>query len=159
MVTVGSRLKEIRKLHRLNQTEFAKRLEITQGTYSGIEIGRETLTERTKKMICMEFGINEEWLSTGKGEIFKSMDLSHNGKELLEIFDKLDPEWKKQVISFAEERLKLQQFQEYQNTRKSIKDNLDKKYRDYAEKLGPGQEELKNRLLATIQDVEEKPDV
>ena len=110
MGNIQSRLKEIRKIYGLNQAEFAKRIEITQGTYSGIEIGREALTERNRKLICLEFGINEEWLLTGAGEMVKSGEISHEGKQLLKIFDKLEPEGQKEVQKYTEERLKLQEY-------------------------------------------------
>lgn len=110
METIESRLKEIRKIYGLNQAEFAKRIEITQGTYSGIEIGRETLTERNKKLICLEFGINEEWLLTGKGEMYLPKEISDEGKQLLKVFDKLQPEGQKEVKKYADERLELQEF-------------------------------------------------
>jgi transcriptional regulator with XRE-family HTH domain len=114
METIIDRLKEIRRISGLNQTDFGKRIEIKQGTYSGIERGEEKLTERNKKLICLEFGINEEWLLNGKGEMLKSGELTHEEKELLEVFDKLEPNGKKEVQKYIDERLELQIFKKDQ---------------------------------------------
>ena len=64
------RLKELRKALGVKQGEFAKRISTTQGHISDIENGRKSLSERTAKLICLEFNVNEEWLRTGKGEMF-----------------------------------------------------------------------------------------
>lgn len=64
------RLKELRKALGEKQGEFAKRISTTQGHISDIENGRKSLSERTAKLICLEFNVNEEWLRTGKGEMF-----------------------------------------------------------------------------------------
>ena len=49
------------------------------------------------------------------------------------------------------------QLQQYRETREAVKKHLDDFYKDYADRLGPEQEELKNKLLATIQGIEEDP--
>ena len=65
------RLKQLRQaLDNINQADFGKRIATTQGHISDIENGRKVLTERTAKLICSEFNVNEEWLMFGKGEMF-----------------------------------------------------------------------------------------
>ena len=114
MSEIGERLKILRNKIGLKQGEFAKRLEISQGLLSGIENGNESLSVRNIKLICLEFSVNEEWLLIGKGEMFLPMELTHEGKKLLEVFDKLEPEGQKQVQEYAEERLELQNFKKDQ---------------------------------------------
>lgn len=63
-----TRIKQIRKEHRLTQAEFGKRIGITDASCSLIESGRNNPSGQTIKAICREFGINEEWLRTGEGE-------------------------------------------------------------------------------------------
>jgi transcriptional regulator with XRE-family HTH domain len=110
MERIGERLKQIRKELDINQGEFAKRLEITQGTYSAIENDKEILTPRNLKLICLEFGVSEDWLLNGTGEMFKSKELTPDEKDLLGIYEKLEPEGRKQVRDYAAERLDLQEF-------------------------------------------------
>jgi transcriptional regulator with XRE-family HTH domain len=98
----------IRKKEDINQGEFAERIGLKQGSLSEIENGKEPLSERIKKLICLEFGINEDWLLTGKGEMLQPREISPEGKQLLKVFDKLEPEGKKEVKKYADERLELQ---------------------------------------------------
>jgi transcriptional regulator with XRE-family HTH domain len=108
MVRIGERVKHIRKSKGLNQDEFAKQIEISQSMLSGIESGREILTDRNVKLICLEFGVNMEWLKNGDGPIFNNLELTANEKELLEIYDKLIPETQKEIRDYAREKLELQ---------------------------------------------------
>lgn len=66
----SEKLKIIRRELDLKQGDFAERISTTQGHISDIENGRKMLSDRTIKLICLEFGINEEWLRNGHGEMF-----------------------------------------------------------------------------------------
>jgi len=68
---MNMRIKELRKSLNLNQTEFGKKLGITTTAVSKIEKKTNNLSEQNIKAICREFNVNEEWLRTGKGEMFK----------------------------------------------------------------------------------------
>lgn len=81
MNDIGFRIKSIRKEERLNQTEFANKLFISQSYLSGLEKNTLQLTDKLKKLICYEFGINEEWLLFGKGEMYN--DIHENDREQL----------------------------------------------------------------------------
>lgn len=63
------RLKEVRNIFHMNQTEFAKRTGITGSLISQIERGAARLTWKTAHAIENELGINADWLMTGEGEI------------------------------------------------------------------------------------------
>lgn len=73
-MTDGERIKELRKALEIRQGDFAKKLSTTQGHISDIENGRKNLSDRTIKLICLEDWngrtVNEDWLRTGKGEMF-----------------------------------------------------------------------------------------
>lgn len=65
-----SRIKSLRKKLNLTQEEFGKRLGMKKNSISQIENGVNSLTEQLLVSICREFGINENWLRTGDGEMF-----------------------------------------------------------------------------------------
>jgi len=109
MENIGDRLRFIRKEIEINQGEFAARIKLKQGSYCDIENGKAILTPRIKQLICLEFRVNEGWLDTGKGEPFKSAELSSDAKELLNLYDKLEPDIKKEIIDRAKEKLELQE--------------------------------------------------
>lgn len=68
-MTIGNRVRSIRKTLGLNQTQFAEKIGITQRTLSGIEKEAVNLTERNAKEICRVFHVNNAWLQTGEGEM------------------------------------------------------------------------------------------
>ena len=68
-MTLGERVKEVRKTQDMTLEEFGKRLSVTKVTMSNIERGNRSLTERMLKDICREFNINEKWLKTGEGDM------------------------------------------------------------------------------------------
>jgi len=111
MERIGERLKKARKMLKISQGDFAKRIGLKQGTYSDIENGRETLNLRNTKLICLEFGINVDWLQNGgDSPIFKNKELTPDEKELLETYDKLIPETQKEIRDYAAEKLEIQQY-------------------------------------------------
>ena len=65
------RLKEIRKARGLTQKEFAARIGIKQNTIAQYEIGRNEPIDAVVSLICREYGVNEVWLRTGVGEMFR----------------------------------------------------------------------------------------
>lgn len=70
MHTVGSRIKDLRKALKLNQSEFASRIGSVQNTITGYETGRREPSNQVITLICREFGVSETWLRTGEGEMF-----------------------------------------------------------------------------------------
>ncbi len=69
---MNTRLKQIRKELNFSQKDFANKLLLSQGTLAQIEKGARSVTDRTIKIVCSEFNVREEWLRTGKGNIFNS---------------------------------------------------------------------------------------
>lgn len=70
MNSIGDRIKELRKSEDLTQKEFAKRLLVSQSYLSGIENGNEIPTNKLIKLICLEFGVNENWLCSNHGDMY-----------------------------------------------------------------------------------------
>lgn len=53
----------------LTKTAFAKRIKVSQGLISQICNGTTNPSDRTISDICREFGVNENWLRYGTGEM------------------------------------------------------------------------------------------
>lgn len=68
-MTLGERIKKVRKALDLTQREFGERISIKQNSVAQIEMGRNT-SDQTISAICKEFGVSETWLRTGAGEMF-----------------------------------------------------------------------------------------
>ncbi|MDR1218362.1 MAG: helix-turn-helix domain-containing protein [Treponema sp.] len=70
----NNRLKEVRIKLSINQGEFSKGLGISQAQLSAIEHGKQSLTDRNIKVVCMVYRVNEHWLRTGEGEMFAPLE-------------------------------------------------------------------------------------
>lgn len=68
VITINDRIKQIRNLANLTQTEFAEKIGLTKNYISLLENGQRAPSERTINCICREFGVSETWLYTGAGE-------------------------------------------------------------------------------------------
>ena len=66
------RFKAIRKHFALTQEQFAKKINKTTSFVSTVETGRCGLSSLTVDTVCSVFGVNEEWLRNGTGEMFAS---------------------------------------------------------------------------------------
>ena len=68
-MTLGERIKKVRKTLDLTQHEFSDRIGMKRNSIAQVEMGRNT-SEQTIISICREFNVNETWLRTGEGEMF-----------------------------------------------------------------------------------------
>lgn len=60
----------------IKKTTFAERLNVSQPYISQLCAGTSNPSDRTISDICREFNVNEEWLRTGQGEMFKPLSRS-----------------------------------------------------------------------------------
>lgn len=66
---LNTRIQQIRKTAKLTQDEFAEKIGLSKNFVWMIEKGERIPSDRTIKDICRIFGINEEWLRTGEGDM------------------------------------------------------------------------------------------
>ena len=82
----------------MTQAGFADRIGLKQNTVALIESGKRNTSEQTIIAICREFGVSEEWLRTGEGEMFGD----RSEKEQIEAFlkdVKVDEGFKSRFVS------------------------------------------------------------
>lgn len=75
-MTIGERVKELRKQINLTQQAFADRLNLKRNTIGSYEVNVVEPSDRTISDICREFNVNETWLRTGEGEMFNQITRS-----------------------------------------------------------------------------------
>ena len=98
-MSIGERLKLIRKESGLNQTEFGARINLSQTTIGLYESDNRVVTDRAISQICTTFNINERWLKTGEGEMrrttnplfLKDSSLDATDREILESYIRMTP--------------------------------------------------------------------
>lgn len=115
MNAIGKRIKHVRKEF-LNKTqkEFGSQIGLKPNSVSDIESGKNNPTDTVIRSICREFGINEEWLRNGTGNMEISSDIkfsSYLGKisdgdddfirDLIEVYMELDPDSKEALKLIA----------------------------------------------------------
>ena len=85
---INWRIKEARKTLNLSQKDFAKSMCLSNSYIADIENGHRKVNKRIVKLASMVYGINENWLNTGEGEMFYK---SSNEKitRLVNIFNEL----------------------------------------------------------------------
>lgn len=86
-MTIGERVRVVRKELKMNQTEFAERLNLSTATVSLIEKNNIQLTERNLRDICRVYSVSREWLVDGIGDMHEKAesinDLALSFTELL----------------------------------------------------------------------------
>ena len=70
MNDLGNRIRQVRKLNNLSMDSFGEKVGISKVSVSRIEAGINNPSAQTVMLICKEFGLNEEWLKTGEGEMY-----------------------------------------------------------------------------------------
>jgi transcriptional regulator with XRE-family HTH domain len=109
---MNERIKKVRKSLELTQQEFAERIGMKRNSIALIENGRNT-SDQTVFAICREFNVNEEWLRTGAGEMFKAAPssaldalaeeygLSESAYVMVEKFINLKPDAQEAIFDYV----------------------------------------------------------
>ena len=67
---MNERIKQLRKHLGLNQTDFGSKIGIKQTSIANYESGTRAPLDTVVASICREFGVSEQWLRYGTGEMF-----------------------------------------------------------------------------------------
>lgn len=112
-IMINERVRQIRAALKMTQTDFGKRISVSQNYLTNIETGRREITEKLIKLICLEYNVNEEWLRDGKGPMFIENDetiisevaaqyhLGDLDKAIMKVFLELSPEKREAFKEFA----------------------------------------------------------
>lgn len=93
------RLKKLRSALNLNQQQFSSAINISRSAVAGYETGTINIPDRTIVDICRVFNVNELWLRTGSGEMFRQetnvdVELAHQVGRLI----KSDDDFTKRLV-------------------------------------------------------------
>ncbi len=111
-MTIGERIRKVRRTLDLTQQEFCSRIGLKRNSISLIESGGRNTSDQTIYSICREFNVREEWLRTGKGEMFapapsaaldalaKERGLSRGAYIAIEKFLNLKPDIQAEIIDY-----------------------------------------------------------
>jgi transcriptional regulator with XRE-family HTH domain len=100
-MTVNERIREVRKTLKLSQAEFAKAVFISNGYVAELECGHKNANDRIIHLISLTFGISQDWLKTGKGDMFyKTPD--EKLQRMISLFNELPPKFQDYVMGQVE---------------------------------------------------------
>ena len=104
---MNERIRALRHTLQLSQKEFARQIGLKQNAISYMERPGATVTEQNIRAICAQFGVREDWLRFGSGEMFREGEREQ--RELLEIFDALRPALQEYLLRAAGELLRAKE--------------------------------------------------
>lgn len=128
-MSVNQRLRQVRKHFNMQQSDFAKRLGLSQAGISWLEQGGNTVSEQIIRLLHLDFHVSEEWLRTGDGPMFSAEDdspleklcreyaVSDCERKILELYFSFEPKRRKMVCDFVDEffRKAIEEKQSAQN--------------------------------------------
>lgn len=136
---IKERLKIIRKQYfNLTQAQFGERIGLKPTAIGQMEAGERNITRRTIILICEKYNINEEWLCTGKGEVFDNANdnsfekliqvenLDELDKKIIIEYSKLKPDQRKLVRKLLSSMLLDDTLDNLKDKDNLIKENIDK---------------------------------
>lgn len=103
MNNLANRIKYLREVLNLTQSDFANKIGISRGALANIERGLQT-KEPVLKSICNEFKVNLNWLKTGEGDIWESEEEEFDN--FLSKLDNYSQAILKMVLEMSEEEKK-----------------------------------------------------
>ncbi|MDR1389410.1 MAG: helix-turn-helix domain-containing protein [Treponema sp.] len=103
-----NRLVAVREALGLSQREFCRGIYVSQSYYAQIEGETRPINDRIIALICSQYGVSKEFLTTGWGELFSDSLPDIQLNNLLEIYSELDPLFKSYVVKQIRELLELQ---------------------------------------------------
>jgi transcriptional regulator with XRE-family HTH domain len=105
--TINQRIKKLRKELKLTQNEFSSIITISAGQLACIETEKRIVNDRTVKLVCDSFKVNNTWLRTGEGPIF-SEDKDVKYTKLIALYDTLRPKYQEYILNAINNFLKMQ---------------------------------------------------
>jgi len=110
-MTTNTRIIEARKALKISQKDFAKGMCVSASYLANIEKETRDVNDRFIKLISMTYGISENWLKTGDGDmLFKTPD--EKLTKLFNIFNELTPDFQDYGLQQLEQLLKLKKKQD-----------------------------------------------
>lgn len=97
-MTIGERIKLVRKEHNLTQEKFAERIHTSRSNLGNIETDTFAVQDRILFEICREFDVNREWLETGEGPMFREKSREEEIAEWAASLNDVDNKFKARFV-------------------------------------------------------------
>jgi transcriptional regulator with XRE-family HTH domain len=115
MKPVYERIKEVRKKLKMSQVDFSERILLSKTYYGDIEIGKKKVNDRVIFIVSKQFNVNEDWIRTGKGNMFNENTPDFMKDKLMYIYNQLNISLRDCLVEQSEILLKLQKNKKVEN--------------------------------------------
>ncbi|MDR3337697.1 MAG: helix-turn-helix transcriptional regulator [Treponema sp.] len=108
---VHRRIKKLRHTLKLSQVKFAAAIFISNGYLAKIELEHCPVNERLISLISSKFDVNDSWLRSGEGAMFKRAapgTSAEKQERMIKVFNELYPNFQDHILKQMEELLVLQ---------------------------------------------------
>lgn len=98
MHDISDRLKEVRANLSLSQAAFSEKIKVGVSTVAAWEIGSRKIKDIHILQICQTFGVDENWLRSGEGQMYRMLNTDNNlAIEVGKLLSSKD-EWTKNAV-------------------------------------------------------------
>lgn len=92
-MTENERIRKLRKeILGLTLDKFSKALGVSRSAISDVESGRNALSNQMVMLIRKVYNVNEEWLRTGDGDVFRNITDEERTAETIDYVMEIDPD-------------------------------------------------------------------
>jgi transcriptional regulator with XRE-family HTH domain len=99
---INQRIKQLRETLGINQRDFSNLLSLSSGYIAGIEVNLRKVNDRLIKLIVAEFGVNDDWLRNGTGQMFSKHKNNEKTTRLVSLFNDLPPHYQDVILGMIE---------------------------------------------------------
>lgn len=96
MRTPNKRLRKLREIQKLTQSQFGEKIGLKGSQIRDMELGKVKVDPLISKILQFTIGANPEWLLTGEGEVFLQLPFKEGMppevEKLMAILDRGEPE-------------------------------------------------------------------
>ncbi len=83
----------------MKQGDFAKEIKTTQGHVSDIENKRKCVSDRVIEIICLKYGVRDDWFRFGVGEMYQYTN-TDDYSEISTLIGEKDPKARQAIIDY-----------------------------------------------------------
>jgi len=105
-MNISKRIRHIRQTLNMSQVEFAKSIYISNGYIAELECEHRRVNDRIIHLISLTFGVNENWLKTGEGEMFYKTP-GEKLQRMVSLFNELPPKFQDYAMQQIEQLLNV----------------------------------------------------
>jgi transcriptional regulator with XRE-family HTH domain len=107
---IYERIAYFRKLNKMSQADFGRKLGLKQGIISSWELGNTKIADANIKLICLIYRVNEHWLRTGEGDILQDpISIEEWENEFILKLRRLHPDTQKWIVDYVDMMLEREQ--------------------------------------------------